>query len=129
MKKVLVVDDEAVLADTLAIILRTAGYGAAVAYSAADALELVTKEPPDLVISDVVMPGMNGIELAVRLGAAHPRCMVLLISGNANVDNLLETASRQGYSFELLAKPFHPKQLLARIEELFSRRAKLRAVA
>jgi len=69
---------------------------------------------PELVISDVMMPGMNGVEMAVLIRDRHPACKILLFSGQAATPELLEGVRRRGYDFELLAKPVHPKELLAR---------------
>ncbi len=115
MKHVLIVDDEPCIADTLSAILRQFGYQARAAYDAAGALAACESNTPDLVISDVAMPGMNGIELAIRLRRCYPGCKILLFSGTASTTDLLESARSQGYDFELMAKPVHPSDLLAKL--------------
>ena len=115
MKHVLVVDDEQCIADTLAAILNHAGYKATAAYDAQVALSMCDACPPDLVISDVVMPGMNGIEMAIQIKQRFPACQILLFSGMAATADLLEEARRRGYHFELLAKPVHPADLLEKV--------------
>ena len=65
--------------------------------------------------SDVVMSGITGIETAIRARVILPSCKVLLFSGQAATANLLEKARAQGYEFEILIKPVHPSDLLARI--------------
>src|ERR1035437_2166483 len=112
-KRIFVVDDEKCIADTLVAILRNSGYEALAFYDAQSALEQVESFSPELVISDVVMPGMNGVEMAVLIRERHPACRVLLFSGQAATAELLEGARRRGYDFELLAKPVHPTVLLA----------------
>ncbi len=112
MAATLVVDDERTIADTLTLILRHAGYAAKCAYSAEEALEYLSGHGVDLIVSDVVMPGMNGIELALRVREAQPRCEILLISGNATTQDLLEGARQRGHQFTLLAKPIPPIALL-----------------
>jgi DNA-binding NtrC family response regulator len=112
-KRIFVVDDEKCIADTLVAILRNSGYEALAFYDAQSALEQVESFSPELVISDVVMPGMNGVEMAVLIRERHPACRVLLFSGQAATADLLEGARRRGYDFELLAKPVHPTVLLA----------------
>ena len=113
--KVLVVDDERVIADTLAIILNQAGFDAAAVYTGTDAVEHARKGKPDLVISDVIMPDMNGIEAAIRIRQMLPGCKILLFSGQAATADLLEKARLQGHEFEILAKPVHPQDLLAKL--------------
>src|SRR5215468_5204468 len=113
--KVLVVDDERVIADTLAIILNQAGFNAAAVYTGTEAVERARKEKPDLVISDVIMPDMNGIEAAIRIRQMLPGCKILLFSGQAATADLLEKARLQGHEFEILAKPVHPQDLLAKL--------------
>jgi len=112
---IFVVDDEEVIADTLCAILRISGYDARAFYDAESALTECADQQPDFVVSDVSMPGMNGVEMAVQLTEQFPRCRVLLFSGNAGTSEVLLAAQRRGYDFELLAKPVHPKDLLARL--------------
>ena len=106
-RRILIADDERVIADTLAVILRNAGYETAV--------EKCESFQPDLVVSDVVMPRMNGIQAAIRIRQRFPACKILLFSGQAASTGLLEGARRSGYDFELLTKPVHPSELLAKI--------------
>ena len=113
--RVLIVDDEEVIADTLAMILRQAGYETQAIYSGEEALGMLRLFNPDMLISDVLMPGMNGIQTAIRVRAMLPFCKVLLFSGQAGARNLLEEAYAQGYEFEFLTKPVHPTDLLARM--------------
>jgi DNA-binding NtrC family response regulator len=113
---IFVVDDERVIADTLCAILRLSGYDARAFYDAESALRGCGDQQPDFVISDVSMPGMNGVEMAVQIREQIPGCRVLLFSGNAGTSEVLDAAHQRGYDFELLAKPVHPKDLLARLE-------------
>jgi CheY-like chemotaxis protein len=118
--RVLIVDDEKRITDTLALILRARGYEAATAYDGLSAIETCSQFVPDLVISDVVMPGMNGIEMAIDIYTKFPRCKILLCSGQAATANMIEEARDQGHHFPLLAKPVHPEQLLNTIAELLA---------
>lgn len=113
--KVLVVDDEHVIADTLAIILNQSGFDASAVYSGTDAVERARKITPDLVITDVFMPDLNGIQAAIQIRSFLPSCKILLFSGQAATADLLENARAQGHEFEILAKPVHPQDLLAKL--------------
>jgi len=116
--RILVVDDEAALADTLALIFQRAGYTATAVYSAEDALAFIATHRPSLVVSDVVMPGMNGLAMAKNIQIAYPNCRVLLFSGNADTQDLLDAARREGHTFEVLAKPVPPPQMLEKVASL-----------
>jgi len=114
--RVLVVDDEQVIADTLAKILDLNGYDASAVYSGTAAVESARTLRPDLVISDVIMQDMNGIEAAINIRGFLPSCKILLFSGQAATADLLENARAQGHEFEILAKPVHPADLLAKLK-------------
>jgi CheY-like chemotaxis protein len=113
--KVLVADDERVIADTLAMILNQSGFQARVAYTGEKALELAAEFKPDMLISDVIMGGLNGIDAAIKIREILPNIKILLFSGQAATADLLEKARAQGYEFEILAKPVHPQDLLAKL--------------
>jgi DNA-binding response OmpR family regulator len=114
---VLVVDDERVIADTLTTILSRSGFDAITAYDGESALALAKATPPDLLISDVVMPGMTGVDLAIALTQAIRTCKVLLFSGQAATVDLLQKARESGHDFTTLTKPVHPTDILRRIRE------------
>jgi CheY-like chemotaxis protein len=110
--KILVVDDESTIRDTLVEILNGAGFEAVAVPSGDAALETIPGFKPDVVLSDVVMPGRNGVEAAIRIRELLPRCRVILISGQAATADLLREAREAGHEFEILAKPFRPQVLL-----------------
>jgi len=114
---VMVVDDEILIADTLAEILSRHGYAALAAYDGDDALESALITPPEMLITDVVLPGMNGVELAVTIQRIYPDCKILLFSGQAVTSDLLAAAHRAGHHFTLLHKPLPPQQLVAMVAE------------
>jgi CheY-like chemotaxis protein len=114
--RVLVVDDEQVIADTLAKILDLNGFEASAVYTGTAAVESARSIEPDLIISDVIMPDMNGIEAAISIRNFLPGCKILLFSGQAATADLLETARAQGHEFEIIAKPIHPSDLLAKLK-------------
>jgi DNA-binding response OmpR family regulator len=114
---VLIVDDEPLVADTLGLILTQAGYTAVTAYDGMTALELASDLMPELLISDVAMPMMNGVELALAVVTLRPACQVLLFSGHATSADLVH-ALDAGYDFPLLPKPLHPTEMLKRVSQM-----------
>ncbi|HEV2134842.1 MAG TPA: response regulator [Terracidiphilus sp.] len=114
---VLIVDDESVIADTLTEILCRSGYAAIAAYDAESALETSLMKPPEMLITDVVLPGMSGIELAIQIKRIFPDCKTLLFSGQASTSDMLAAANSAGHHFTLLSKPVHPKDLLAWVSQ------------
>ena len=119
--KVLVADDERVIADTLALILNQSGFEATAVYSGEKAIEAAKTLQPDMLISDVIMFGLNGIDAAIEIRKFMPTCKILLLSGFSSTADLLEDARKRGYHFEILAKPIPPSDILARLGELINR--------
>lgn len=117
---VLVVDDESAIADTVTEILSRSGYAAMTAYDGPEAMEIALLTPPELLITDVSLPGMSGIELAIKMRRIFPDCKILLFSGHVATADLLARAHRAGHTFTLLSKPLHPKELLAKVAEIMS---------
>ena len=110
---VMIVDDEHVIADTLSAIFRHNGYTVLTAYDGNSALETAKVIPPDLLISDVMMPLMNGVDLAMAIRKLAQGCKVLLFSGQAATADLLTGARILGHEFSMLQKPVHPTEMLA----------------
>jgi DNA-binding NtrC family response regulator len=110
--KVLIVDDEVPIADSLAMIFAAKRFEVRAAYSAEQAVDIISVWHPDLAILDVILPRMNGIDLAILIRSSYPSCRIILFSGNANTAPLLEEAAKKGHSFDVLAKPTHPDILL-----------------
>jgi len=113
--KVLVADDEQVIADTLVMILNQSGFDARAVYSGEKAVEVAATFKPDMLISDVIMADLTGIDAAIRMRALLPRIKILLFSVQVATADLLEKARAKGYEFEILAKPVHPQDLLAKL--------------
>jgi CheY-like chemotaxis protein len=116
--KVLVADDEKVIADTLAMILNQSGFQARAVYSGEKALELAPEFKPDMLISDVIMGDLDGIAAAIRIRELLPSIKILLFSGQAATAGLLENAHAEGYDFEILAKPVHPQDLISKLRSV-----------
>jgi DNA-binding NtrC family response regulator len=114
---VLVVDDEQSLAEMIAAILRKSGYVSHIAHSAEEALRLLDTITPHVLVSDVTMPGMDGVQLGIQLRKRCPECKVLLCSGATTSENALEERRKQGYDFKFLKKPFHAADLLRSIAD------------
>ncbi len=114
--KVLVVDDERVIADTLAMILNQSGFDARAVYSGETAVDMASTITPDMLITDVIMADLNGIDAAIMIRSILPNIKILLFSGQAATADLLEKARAKGYEFEILAKPVHPQDLLSRLQ-------------
>jgi CheY-like chemotaxis protein len=110
--RVLIVDDERLLADTTAAILRSAGFKTKTAYDGWEALATARSFHPDYLLTDVMMPLMNGIELAIAITKILPSTKILLFSGQAGISDTLQEGYSQGYEFPLLAKPVHPLRLI-----------------
>jgi DNA-binding NtrC family response regulator len=115
-QKVFVVDDEEQIARLLSVVLRAEQFDIETFYDAGSALERATKCPPDVLVSDITMPEMDGITLANRVRKRNPKCKIVLMSGNPNwgVRGALQLSRLDG--FTLLLKPFTIKELLSLIK-------------
>jgi len=113
--KVLIADDEKVIADTLATILNQNGFDATPVYSGASAVSSAKAGSPDLLICDVIMPDMDGVEAAIAIRGFLPKCKILLFSGKAATADLLDRAREHGHEFDFISKPVHPQDLLAKL--------------
>jgi DNA-binding response OmpR family regulator len=119
--RIFVVDDDPVISSTLATILSLHGYHATPYTSPLEALQAARTEAPDLLISDVVMPRLSGVDLAIQMQEHHPACKVLLFSGQAATTDLLQDTHSGGHDFELLQKPAHPAEILKKIRSMIQR--------
>ena len=111
-QKVFVVDDEKQIADLLSLYLRAEHFDVETFYDANSASQRASTCIPDVLVSDITMPGMDGITLAETLRERNPNCKVVLISGNPNwrVRGDLQSGKLDGAT--LLLKPFSMKELL-----------------
>jgi CheY-like chemotaxis protein len=113
--KIIVVDDEPIIADTLVNILEGEGHDALAVSHGESAVKWAKMVLPDAVISDVIMPGMDGIEAAKAIMQLLPNCRIILFSGQTAGIDLLAKARAEGYLFEVLAKPINPEKLLEKL--------------
>lgn len=116
--RVLVVDDEKRVADTVCEILNASGFEAVAAYDGWSALAAAARFRPDYLLSDVLMPRMNGAELAIAIRETSPTTKILLFSGQVGISDILAKAQQRGFQFDLLAKPIHPVRLIERLKQL-----------
>jgi FixJ family two-component response regulator len=117
---VFVVDDESVVASTLEIILLSHGYDTRSFFDPLDALKAAQSVAPTILLADVMMPSMNGLELAIEMRKLYPACKVLLFSGHTGTARLFANAKADGCDFELLTKPVHPVVLMDKISEVLA---------
>lgn len=115
--RVLVVDDEPTISETLVEIFNGEGFDAAAASNGDSALSSAETFSPDVIISDVVMPGMNGVELGIRIRKLLPKCRIILFSGQTATVDLLQDARTQGHEFEIVPKPIKPQTLISIIRQ------------
>jgi len=112
---VLVVNDEPIVADTLAEILARSGYAAMAAYDGESALETAALVPPDLLIADDLSHEMSGVDLAIAVKGESPGCKIILLSGRQSTAYPLNAARIDVHRISLLSKPVHPADLLKKV--------------
>ncbi len=108
----LVVDDETLIADSVAAILNRNGYDAVARYTGFSAIQYLQERPPDIVITDVMLPDLDGVRVAMAVREALPDARVVLFSGHTAAAQLMEINAIGANAFEMLSKPVHPAQLL-----------------
>jgi DNA-binding NtrC family response regulator len=116
--RIFVVDDQREIAKMLMVVLQMNLFNAIAYTDPRDALEAAIAFPTDYIISDIVMPGMNGIELAIRVRSELPTCKVLLFPGHADESQLIDKAKTSEDHFNLVEKQIHPTKLVEAIQNL-----------
>jgi len=115
--RILVVDDEPLIADTIVQILNRNGFIAQAVYGGREAIDCARLTNPELILSDVLMPHIDGVEAAIAIQKFLPDTRIVLFSGQAATVEILARARTRGYHFELLAKPLHPTQLIKHLHQ------------
>lgn len=113
--RVLIVDDDQVIATTLAMILNASGFEAVEAFSGAQALELAANSAFDMLVTDVMMDPMNGVELAKAFCELYPEAHIFLISGTTEAAATILEDFDCEHSFPLLRKPIYPGDLIEKL--------------
>jgi DNA-binding NtrC family response regulator len=119
--KLLIVEDDAHLRDTLTTFLSRAGYEATSAHDGREALELLDKELPDLVLTDIHMSGMDGLELLAEIKARYPETVVIMMTAFSSIDTAVE-AMRRGAE-DYLSKPLQLADAQMSVERALERRS------
>ena len=115
--RILIVDDEKVIADTIVQILNRNGFIADAAYGGEEAIEKARRHCPELVLSDVLMPQVDGVEACITIRQNCPDTRIILFSGQSATVEILARARERGHTFELLPKPIHPTELIRRLRD------------
>lgn len=121
-ERVLIVDDEKNIASSLKDILNDEGYEVSVAGDGLGALEMIQSDPPDLVLLDIWLPGMDGIEVLKTVKTYHPEIEVLIMSGHGTIDTAVQATKLGAYDF--IEKPFSLDQLTQSVESVFKDKKK-----
>lgn len=113
MQRVLVVDDDRLVADTLALVFNKSGFEARAVYSADAALEDAREFAPDLLLCDVTMPGRDGLTLLPEITEELPACRIIMLTGfYSNLKEVRDQASKLSRPIGILTKPCAPSELL-----------------
>jgi DNA-binding NtrC family response regulator len=115
---VFVVDDEEIIASTVGLILLQSGFRARTFHKPLEALEAARLEAPDVLLTDVLMPQLSGVDLAIQIQACCPDCKILLFSAQGSTSRVIEAAIADGHEFELFPKPVRPAELVDRVRSL-----------
>ena len=114
--RILIVDDEKHIVSSLKGILADEGYDVSVAEDGLDALDMIRSDPPDLLLLDIWLPGMDGIEVLKTVKANHPDIEVLIMSGHGTIDTAVKATKLGAYDF--IEKPFSLDHLTQSVESV-----------
>jgi DNA-binding NtrC family response regulator len=119
--RVLVVDDEEEFVNTLVKRLSLRGAVASGARSGLEALDLLNERPADVVVLDVKMPGMDGIETLREIKGRHPLVEVIMLTGHASLEVAIE--GMEAGAFDYLMKPINMDELLYKLQDAYKKKA------
>lgn len=125
-KKILVVDDEKPISDIIKFNLEKEGYEVVTAYDGEEALEKVESESPDLIILDLMLPKIDGLEVAKRVRAKHTMPIIMVTAKDSELDKVL---GLELGADDYVTKPFSNRELVARVKANLRRQATLKAPA
>ncbi|MDP2278536.1 MAG: response regulator [Nitrospirota bacterium] len=120
--KILIVDDEVEFASALAERLQLRGYDAKAVYCAKDSFAIAKSDPPDVILLDLKMPGMSGIEILMTIREFNPNIEVILVTGHLNLEEKIEGIKIDKFNY--MMKPIDIKELIERINKAMERRKK-----
>jgi two-component system alkaline phosphatase synthesis response regulator PhoP len=115
---ILVVEDEASIASFVALYLKNAGYTVRTATTGSEALAQVAAEPPALVILDLMLPDVDGIEVCRRIRRSHDVPILMLTARDEDVDKII---GLEVGADDYMTKPFNPRELVARVKSILRR--------
>jgi len=121
--KIMLVDDETRFLETTSKLLARRGYEALTAASGEEALAKLETHAPEVVILDVKMPGLDGVETLKRIKALYPLVEVIMLTGHATVSSAVQ--GLKAGAFDYIAKPCDLDELLAKAEEAFEKRQRM----
>jgi DNA-binding response OmpR family regulator len=121
MRRVLIVDDDRLVADTLTLIFKKSGFDAKTTYSADEAMQCARGFRPELLVSDITMPGRDGLSLVRDISHELPSCHIIVLTGiYSNVKNVREQAGKLSRQVDILIKPCPPSELLRQAQAALS---------
>lgn len=120
-RKILVVDDEAILLETIAYNLEQAGYRVVTAADGNSTLEAARKESPDLIILDIMLPGIDGLEVCRQLRREHSTATTPIMMLTAKSEEIDKVVGLEVGADDYMTKPFGRRELLARVRALLRR--------
>jgi two-component system response regulator PilR (NtrC family) len=118
-KKILVVDDEEDVRETLATVLENLNYQALLAADGEEALSIVKNQRVDVILSDLYMPGMNGIELLKRVKTEKKNIIFMMITAHPTIETAVDAIKKGAYDY--LTKPFHIEEVRIKLSRAMER--------